>query len=127
MRGEDQPLKSISPKELLASVGEFRKQGHRIVQICCTALADRKFELTYSFDRDYKYTSLRITVPEKSEIPSITSVYGGAFLYENEIMELFGVKFRGINFDYNGHLYKKKAETPFAAEDTKEEDACRKG
>jgi ech hydrogenase subunit D len=126
MRGEDQPLKNIAPKELLANAGELHKQGCRIVQICCTKLAGNKFELTYSFDRDYRYTSLRVTVSSESEVPSITSVYGGAYLYENEIRELFGVKFKGINVDYNGHLYKKKAEAPFAIASNKEDAQCQK-
>ena len=60
-------------------------------------------------------------------MPSITGVYEGAYLYENEIRELFGVKFKGINVDYNGHLYKKKAEAPFAAGANKEDESCRKG
>jgi ech hydrogenase subunit D len=127
MRGENQPLKILSSKELLANVANFRKLGHRMVQICCTAIEGKKFELTYSFDLDYKYSSVRIIVPSAAEVPSITGVYEGAYLYENEIRELFGVKFKGINVDYNGHLYKKKAEAPFAAGANKEDESCRKG
>jgi ech hydrogenase subunit D len=76
-------------------------------------MLDGKFELTYSFDKDYAFTSMRVTVTPETEVQSITGVYGGAFLYENEIKELFGVKFAGINIDYNGHFYKKKIDAPF--------------
>ncbi|MFH0956828.1 MAG: NADH-quinone oxidoreductase subunit C [Candidatus Aenigmatarchaeota archaeon] len=112
MNWENQPLKAVSQKELLSGAKELKKQGYRIVQICCTMI-EGKFELTYSFDKDYKFTSMRVTVPLEAEVQSITGVYGGAFLYENEIKELFGVKFTGINIDYNGHFYKKKIDAPF--------------
>jgi ech hydrogenase subunit D len=112
MKGEPQPFRKVSQKELLSGAQELRKEGYRIVQICCT-LIDGGFELTYSFDKDYKFTSLRLTVTPQTEVQSITGVYGGAFLYENEIKELFGVKFKGINIDYNGHFYKKKVDAPF--------------
>ncbi len=132
MRGEDQPLKVIKPVELLANAGKLRREGYRIVQICCTSLPGRMFELTYAFDKDYKYASFRIVIPAKSEIPSITGEYAGAYLYENEIRELFGVNFKGISVDYNGHLYVKKMETPFALQESaacekKEGKSCRKG
>lgn len=113
MRWESQPVKTVTQEELLSGAQELRRQGYRIVQICCT-MAGGRFELTYSFDKDYRFTNLRLTVDRQTEVRSITGVYGGAFLYENEIKELFGVKFKGISIDYNGHFYKKKMQTPFA-------------
>ena len=127
MRWESQPLKKIALKELCASVDGLRRRGCRIVQICCTKIAGNRFELTYSFDKDYRFTSLRVTIPAEAEVPSITGIYGGAFLYENEIKELFGVKFKGMNVDYNGHLYKKKTKAPFSVETDKEGESCQKG
>jgi ech hydrogenase subunit D len=113
MKWERQPLKVVTQAQLLSGAQLLREQGYRIVQISCTML-DGKFELTYSFDKDYAFTSMRVTVTPETEVQSITGVYGGAFLYENEIKELFGVKFKGISIDYNGHFYKKKMATPFA-------------
>jgi len=113
MKWESQPVRTVTQKELLSGAQELKEQGYRIVQICCTMI-EGSFELTYSFDKDYGFTSMRLTVTPKTEVRSITGVYGGAFLYENEIKELFGVKFKGINIDYNGHFYKKKVATPFA-------------
>jgi ech hydrogenase subunit D len=112
MKWESQPLKSVSQKELLSGVQALRTQGFRIVQISCTMI-DGRFELTYSFDRDYKFTSLRLTVPMEEDVQSVSGIYAGAFLYENEIKELFGVRFKGISIDYNGHFYKKKIDAPF--------------
>jgi ech hydrogenase subunit D len=112
MKWESQPLKVVTQEELLSVTQVMRKEGYRIVQISCTML-DGKFELTYSFDKDYAFKSLRLTVPMDAEVKSISGIYGGAFLYENEIKELFGAKFTGISIDYNGHFYKKKIDAPF--------------
>jgi len=125
MKRETQPIKNIEPKELIAKVEEFHKQGYRMVQACCTKLTENGFEVTYSFDKDYKLENLRVTIPQEIELPSVTGVYGGAFLYENEMHELFGISFKGINVDFKGHLYKKKIKYPFSAE-SKVDESCQR-
>ena len=126
MRDEEQPIKPVGLNELLSNVESFHKDEYRIVQICCTKLAENSFELTYSFDKDYKFLNIRISVTSETEIPSITGIYGGAFLYENEINELFGMKIKGINVDYKGNFYKKKIQAPFSAP-SRVDDSCQKG
>ena len=47
-------------------------------------------ELTYSFDRDSQLANLRLQLPAaEARVPSISSIYWCAFLYENEIHDLF--------------------------------------
>ena len=41
-------------------------------------------------------------------------IFPAAFLYENEIHDLFGIAIEGINHDYNGKLYRTAVEAPFA-------------
>ena len=41
-------------------------------------------------------------------------MYWPAFLYENEIRELFGVQVDGINVDLQGQLYKTAEKIPFS-------------
>lgn len=113
MKFEEQPITNIEPKELIEKVRKLHKEGNRLVQICCTKVGENSFEITYSFDKDFKMTTLRVTIPLEIELPSITEVYSAAFLYENEIHELFGVSFKEINIDFKGHLYKKKIKYPF--------------
>ena len=120
MTTEEQPVRNIEPKDLLASVEEYKRLGYRVVQISCTALAENTFELTYSFDKDYMFESLRVTVPKEVQLPSVSGIFKGTFLYENEIRELFGVDFKDINVDYKGHLFKKRIQTPFAIDGKKE-------
>jgi ech hydrogenase subunit D len=113
MKGKEQPIRDIPPNELLDGVGGYHRRGYRLVQICCTKLGEDSYEMTYSFDREYDFANLRTTVAARAEIPSVTDIYRGAFLMENEIRELFGINIIGINVDYKGHLYKKKAPHPF--------------
>ena len=52
-------------------------------------------ELTYSFDLDSRLSNLRLLLPAvETHLPSISSIYGCAVLYENEIHDLFGVTFQ---------------------------------
>jgi ech hydrogenase subunit D len=48
-----------------------------------------------------------------TEIPSITKIYPCAFLYENEMHDLFGIRIKDINIDYKGTLYKLARPKPF--------------
>ncbi|MFA5416444.1 MAG: NADH-quinone oxidoreductase subunit C, partial [Methanoregula sp.] len=49
------------------------------------------------------------------EVPSISGMYWGAFVYENEMHDLFGIQVKGINIDYKGNLIKTTIKYPFGA------------
>jgi ech hydrogenase subunit D len=72
------------------------------------------FEISYSFDRNYEFVTLRLEITPEQELTSISGVYHCAFIYENELKDLFGVKIKHIDLDYNGHFYKLPVKTPFA-------------
>jgi ech hydrogenase subunit D len=46
-------------------------------------------------------------------VPSISSIYGCAYLYENEMHDLFGIKVEGMALDFHGTLYKTKVKFAF--------------
>ncbi|MFZ2199001.1 MAG: NADH-quinone oxidoreductase subunit C, partial [Thermodesulfovibrionales bacterium] len=85
------------------------------VQICSTTLADR-YEMNYSFDKDRRYRNLRFTVLPGEAIPSISLIYGNAFLYENEIHDLFGITIEHMTIDFHGTLYQTRIPAPFAVQ-----------
>ena len=107
-------LVEITPDELLGEVMKCKNQKLRLSQICC-AYSNGKIELSYSFANDLTndYMIVRIVAEKTAEICSITEFYPYAFLYENEMRELFGVNILMINLDYNQKLYRLKDETPF--------------
>jgi len=115
---ERQEIIDIAKNELVGIVAQYMAEGYRLVQIGCTTLPDA-YELNYSFDKDYKFKNLRFAVNPGEEVPSITAVYGSAFLYENEIHDLFGVKITNISIDYHGTLYHTALKTPFSIENIK--------
>ena len=103
----------LQPNELLNNVYGLKAAGHRLVQICCTMMKDGKFEVSYSFDKDMEFTNLRLQITQDVEVQSISGIFFPAFLYENEIKELFGVKVINMAVDFQNALYKKAKETPF--------------
>lgn len=118
MREEDcrmEHLNTIEPitmAEFMPAVIRFKMDGWRVVQICANRVPDG-YEMSYSFGKDYDMRTLRLTVGEDEKISSITQVYPGAFLQENEAAELFGVKSESIDQDYHNKLYRIARETPF--------------
>jgi ech hydrogenase subunit D len=109
----EQTLEVIAASALLKSVRAMRVQGARLVQICATALPEQ-FELTYSFDIEGRLASLRVLVPiEDPRVPSIALIYGCAFLYENEMHDLFNIKVEGMTVDFRGNLYRTAVKYAF--------------
>ena len=108
-----QVITDITVDQLPAKVKAMKSDGQRLVQICCTRLAD-KLELQYSFDKDYAFTSFRVTLADNSTaVPSVSGIYFSAFHYENEIHDLFGIKVEGNVLDFKGKFYHTAIKTPF--------------
>lgn len=113
-KNPDHVFVEITPEELLGNAVAMKKNGLRLSQICC-AYANEKMELSYSFanDETNDYIILRIVMDKDTDVCSITELYPYAFLYENEMKELFGVNIHMINMDYNQKLYRLHDDTPF--------------
>lgn len=105
-------IKNISAAELMPSVLANKQRGMRLTQICSTRLEDG-YEVFYSFTDGYDMETLQVTVATDEAVPSISSVYAPAFLYENEVKELFGVNIQMISLDFQNKLYRIDAEAPF--------------
>jgi ech hydrogenase subunit D len=108
-------LETIEPGTLLERVRRFRTENFRLVQVSGTRIGDT-LELTYSFDRDGTLENLRLPLagPEP-RIPSISSVFWCAFLYENELHDLFELQVEGMAVDFKGTLYTTSVKFPFGS------------
>ncbi|HJV65376.1 MAG TPA: NADH-quinone oxidoreductase subunit C [Geomonas sp.] len=115
---DPQEIRQVEKCDLVGMVAELFSEGFRLVQIGCSTLAGG-YELTYSFDREYRLKNLRFLVRPQEEVPSISVIYPGAFLYENEIHDLFGVVIEHIAVDYRGTLYRTALGRPFSLENVK--------
>lgn len=110
---EEQTTTGIALEDLLREVEALHAGGYRLVQIGCTDL-DGSYELNYSFDKGYQFRNLRLTVGPETEVPSISGIYWGAFVYENEMHDLFGIPVTGINIDFKGTFIKTAEKYPFS-------------
>jgi ech hydrogenase subunit D len=109
----EQKIINIDMNSLLSKVKEYFDSGCRLVQISATKVP-AGLEINYSFDKDYVFTNLRLSMADVSqEIPSVTPIYWSAFLYENELHDLYGVKVKGINVDYKGNFYRTQVKHAF--------------
>ncbi len=104
--------------QLVEQTQKMAHSGYRLVQICCTKLPD-SFEINYSFDKGFGFENFRIILSSLDRpIPSVSGIYWNAFLYENEMHDLYGITITGIAVDYKGNFYRTSVKTPF---NTKEE------
>lgn len=117
IKNPEHVLVEITPEQLLGDVMALKKNGLRLSQICC-AYSNEKLELSYSFadDNTNEYINLRLVIDKDTDVCSITEFYPYAFLYENEMKELFGVNIHMINMDYNNKLYRIQDDAPFITE-----------
>lgn len=89
-------------------------EGFRLVHMSGTAYEDH-FEIMVSYDKNYECKNYRTTVPrDNPELPSISSYFGAAFTYENELKDLFGFKIPGLTVDYGGNFLRTKTKLPFS-------------
>jgi ech hydrogenase subunit D len=112
---EKQTLEPITPDQLLRRVGRLHGEGWRLAQIGAADLPGH-LEVNYSFARDDRLLTLRLQLlGEEPSLPSVSSIYWCAVLYENELHDLFRVKVRGMALDFQGQFYQTAVRYPFGS------------
>ena len=122
---EEQETVRITKGEPLGRIAAMRASGWRLVQISPTTLPDR-YEMNYSFDKEMRLATLRFDLAPGESLPSISLIYESAFLYENEIHDLFGINVENMTVDYGGTLYRTAVPAPFSIERVAEATQARK-
>lgn len=85
----------------MVEVQALKNAGQRLLTMTSVDLGE-SFDLLYHFDLDLRMTHLRLTVPKGESVPSISGIYFAALVIENEIQDLFGIKFEGLALDFGG-------------------------
>ncbi len=111
----DGEIMHVDPETLVTEVLKLKHRDYRLIQICA-ANAGSGYDITYSFGKEYKMVGLRLSIMPDDEIVSISDIYAPAFLYENEMHDLFGVKVKMMSTDYHGNLYRLKNKMPYRKE-----------
>lgn len=105
-------METIEVGELMPRCAMMKNYGWRLCQIHSVRIPDG-YEVTYTLAKDYDLYNFKVVVGETEAIPSITPIFSCAWMYENEIVELFGVNIKNILRNYQKKLYKIHVETPF--------------
>ncbi len=103
---------ALSREAVHSDAEEREADGWRYVQILAVN-KDGGVDLVYSYMKDGLLDNLVVSdVPRDATVPSISDVFLEAFVCENEIHDLFGVKFEGIAIDFKGNFYHLAADSP---------------
>ncbi|MDR3363593.1 MAG: NADH-quinone oxidoreductase subunit C [Clostridiales Family XIII bacterium] len=106
-------IEAAAPAELLGTAGDAKTAGYRLGQICAT-LAGDTLEILYTFEKDNILKNYKFTIGAAApELQSVTAIYPYAFIYENEMHDLFGVTFKNLALDYGGKFFKTAQATPW--------------
>ena len=105
-------FKIVEANEIIDEAQRLKYEGFHLMQQCATR-TEGGYELIYSFGKALDVTQIKIILTEDQNINSISSVFPCAFLYENEMHDLFGVDIQMISLDYKGSFYRTAIETPF--------------
>ena len=105
----------VTRETLVGEAAKLKIEGYRLVTLSCTEIDTDTLDLLYHFDKDLALTHLRLAVAKTESVPSLSPVYCAALLIENELQDLFGLRFQGLVVDYQGTLYleEEALKTPF--------------
>lgn len=97
----------IDLSDLVKRAREFKSEGYRLVQLLPKMQEDDRITLIYTFGKLNELINLKIVnvVKGLTKVPSITSIFVCAFVFENEAHDLFGVQIIGNSLDFHGHFY----------------------
>lgn len=97
----------IDLSDLVKRAREFKSEGYRLVQLLPKMQEDDRITLIYTFGKLNELINLKIVnvVKGLTKVPSITSIFVCAFVFENEAHDLFGVQITGNSLDFHGHFY----------------------
>lgn len=121
---ETQTFVPVSPSEVIQKAEQYANDDYRLIQIHCSTTKDNEMFVIYTFEKEnLQMANLKMDVNVGDTVPSISGVFFGAFLYENEIHDLYGVNYSGMAVDFQGTFYETKTKQAFAPTvnaDTKE-------
>ena len=67
--------------------------------------------LLYHLGQGVALFHLGLRLPDGQAFPSACGVFAGAWLYENEIQDQFGVRFAALTPDFEGRLFLRREES----------------
>jgi ech hydrogenase subunit D len=97
--------RTIPPDGLPGEARRLRDDGWRFVTATAVPRPDA-WTVLYHFERNERLCHLRVEIGLRDAVPAIDEAYPAAFLVENEMGELQGLRVTGMSVDYGGRLYR---------------------
>ncbi len=102
----------VSIEGLSALAERMQNEGARFVQVLAVN-TEAGIDVQYTFMLNGCLNNFTIKgVRKEMPIPSITNRFIAAFVFENEIHDLFGLDIRNIAIDFKGHFYATAVKEP---------------
>lgn len=99
-------------KDLVQVTEAHAEEGYRFVQMLCVN-TDDGIDMQYTFGKGATLENYTIRgVKKGTKVPSITSLFIAAFVFENEATDLFGVEIEGNLLDFGGKFYALAEKEP---------------
>ncbi|HHW57448.1 MAG TPA: NADH-quinone oxidoreductase subunit C [Clostridia bacterium] len=96
--------REVKLEEIEKEAKYYYNNGYRFVTETCLE-EESKFRIIYTFEKGYQLYSFHVYISPTEEVPSISKIYFAALPVENEIHEMFGVKFKNLVLDFQGLLF----------------------
>lgn len=96
--------REIKLEEIEKEAKYYYENGYRFVTETCLE-EEGKFKIIYTFEKDYQMDSFHVFALPQEEVPSISKIYFASLPVENEIHEMFGIKFKNLALDFQGLLF----------------------
>lgn len=103
---------TVALSEIESLAKQKKADGWRYVQTLAVN-TEQGIELLYSFMKCDVLENVTIKSLGKDDVvPSITESYLAAFVFENEVHDLFGVNISNIAIDFKGNFYRVSQKDP---------------
>lgn len=112
MTNFNQIQKEISLNDVCNIAKERKENGWHFIQLLAKK-TQTGIDLVYSYRKDSEMEDLLVKdVKHEDKVASITESYIAAFVFENEIHDLFGLNIEGIAIDFKGKFYNVAVDEP---------------
>lgn len=95
----DIPAEKLEPTELRQKMTELKSRGYRFMTTSCLDLGE-SFGIYYHMDRDLQLVHYYVELPKGRPLDSVSDIFPGGFVAENEMRDMFGVEIEGLTLDY---------------------------
>lgn len=103
---------TVALSEIESLAKQKKADGWRYVQTLAVN-TEQGIDLLYSFMKEDVLENVTIkSLGKEDVVPSITESYLAAFVFENEVHDLFGVNISNIAIDFEGNFYRVSQKDP---------------